>query len=304
MRLKYVLIAASVGILIFLGIVFGRTSPNKVAIDDFMTNSGTPKPALLATMYRMNLVRNVVAFNTVIAIEKVKTYFLVGIGRNGQPLANPFVRYVKVSAGLRKEQVVERVGEALAWDVEEKNVFTDNVTTLEGKLFPETYLVPDNIDADGLSKRMIDRFNQEAASKVLKNSKKKTDINTLLKIASLIEREAGKDDKALISGIIWNRLNKNMNLQIDATLQYAKGNQIIGWWPAVFPEDKYIKSPYNTYENKGLPPSPIASPALASIIAAANPQTTSCIFYFHDSKGKIYCSKTYKDHVAKIKRYL
>lgn len=95
-----------------------------------------------------------------------------------------------------------------------------------------------------------------------------------------------------------------MNLQIDATLQYAKGNQIIGWWPPVFPEDKYIDSPFNTYENSGLPPAPIASPSLASIVAAANPQSTSCIFYFHDSKSNIHCSRTYKEHVAKIKKWL
>lgn len=305
MRFKYVLIAIVVFILIFLAVIFGRTSPNKVAIDDFMSNSETSKPALLQSLYEKNLIRNVVAFNTIIAVEKAKALLLKGMGlESSQNLANPFVRYIKVSAGLRKEQVVERVGEALAWDTEEKGVFTEEVEALEGKLFPETYLVPDNIDAQGLSDRMIARFNKETAAKVLKSAKKKTDIDTILKIASLIEREAAKTDKALISGIIWNRLNKKMNLQIDATLQYAKGNQIIGWWPPVFPEDKYIDSPFNTYENSGLPPAPIASPSLASIVAAANPQSTSCIFYFHDSKSNIHCSRTYKEHVAKIKKWL
>jgi uncharacterized YceG family protein len=306
MRFKYFVMGSVAVLLIGVSVVFGRTSPNKVAIDDFMMNSDTSKPALLVSLYNRNLIRNVVAFNTILGLEKIKALFLKGVGvKTSQDLANPFVRYVKINEGLRKEQVVEKVGEVLGWDSEEKDTFTEEVSTLEGKLFPQTYLVPDNIDAQALSDRMLARFNQQIAGKVLKTAKKKTDTDTVLKIASLIQREAGgKDDMKLISGIIWNRLNKKMNLQIDATLQYAKGNQIIGWWPKVFPEDKYIDSPFNTYKNNGLPPAPIANPGLDAIIAAANPQSTSCIFYFHDAKKNIHCSKTYSEHVAKIKKYL
>lgn len=109
----------------------------------------------------------------------------------------------------------------------------------------------------------------------------------------------------LISGIIWNRLFINMNLQIDATLQYAKANTSAAnsWWPAPLPADRFRKSPYNTYLNKGLPPAPIASPSVASVLAALNPKNTSCMFYFHDSAGRFHCSDTYDQHVALLKKY-
>jgi UPF0755 protein len=130
-------------------------------------------------------------------------------------------------------------------------------------------------------------------------------VDTAVKIASLIQREAaGKQDMNLISGIIWNRIFNVMDLDIDATLQYAKGNDADGWWPQVIPADKYIDSPYNTYKNAGLPPSAISNPGLAAIEAAYNPQKTSCIYYFHDNNKQIHCSVTYADQVKKIDEYL
>ena len=109
----------------------------------------------------------------------------------------------------------------------------------------------------------------------------------------------------LISGIIWNRLFMNMNLQIDATVQYAKANNraVSSWWPKVLPADISRKSPYNTYLHSGLPPTPIANPSVASVLAALNPKSTSCLFYFHDSMGQFHCTDTYAAHVALLKKY-
>jgi len=106
----------------------------------------------------------------------------------------------------------------------------------------------------------------------------------------------------LISGIIWNRVFLGMKLQIDATLQYAKGEEEL-WWPQVDPRDKQIESPFNTYKYI-MPPSPIASPGLSAIEAAYNPQKTSCLFYLHDKYRRIHCSRTYEEHKQKIKKYL
>ena len=108
-----------------------------------------------------------------------------------------------------------------------------------------------------------------------------------------------------ISGIIWNRLVANMNLQIDATLQYAKANSTAtkSWWPKVTPADLSRKSPYNTYVHSGLPPTPIANPSVAAVLAALNPLNTSCMFYFHDNAGRFHCSDTYTEHVTLLKKY-
>ena len=93
-----------------------------------------------------------------------------------------------------------------------------------------------------------------------------------------------------------------MKLQMDATLQYAKGDAS-DWWPQVNPSDKNIDSPYNTYLHTDLPPTPIASPGLAAIAAAYNPLTTSCLFYIHDKHGVIHCSATYAGQLSNIAKY-
>ena len=109
----------------------------------------------------------------------------------------------------------------------------------------------------------------------------------------------------LISGIMWNRLFADMNLQIDATLQYAKASNRAtnNWWPKVAPVDKYIKSAYNTYTYKGLPPAPIANPSVAAILAALNPVNTPCLYYFNDKAGDFHCSESYAEHVKLLKKY-
>jgi UPF0755 protein len=93
-------------------------------------------------------------------------------------------------------------------------------------------------------------------------------------------------------------------LQIDATLQYAKGSEENGWWGQVTPGDTKIKSFYNTYLYAGLPPGAIANPGLAAISAAYNPQKTNCLFYLHDKNRKIHCAVTYEEHKKNIETYL
>jgi UPF0755 protein len=129
---------------------------------------------------------------------------------------------------------------------------------------------------------------------------------TGLKLASIIQREAaGKDDMPLIAGIIWNRLNDGMNLEIDATVQYARGKTDTGWWAPIKAEDiKNINSSYNTYKNKGLPPHPIDNPSLAAIEAVLHPVETDCLYYLHDNNRRIHCVKTFKEHQANIEKYL
>ncbi|MEI6843396.1 MAG: endolytic transglycosylase MltG [bacterium] len=223
-------------------------------------------------------------------------------------LANPSMRIVRVQEGLRKEQVADVLGSKLGWDDAEKNQFVNahlalNTTNSEGYYFPKSYIIQKDEGPITISNLMFDEF-QKQTSKIIKPKKTKiVNEDTALKIASIIQREAaGKNDMRLISGIIWNRIFKGMKLQMDATLQYAKGTEN-DWWPQVDPKDKQIDSPYNTYMYPSLPPSPIANPGLAAIEAAYNPQPTNCLFYLHDKKGQIHCSATYEGHKANIARY-
>ncbi len=227
-----------------------------------------------------------------------------------EALANPSVRIIRVQEGLRKEQIAELMADKLGWTDIQKVEFENahlalNRNDLEGHYFPKTYIISKDENPVQVSTTMFHEFSKQ--TKNISKSKTQQIINqdTALTIASIIQREAaGKSDMNLISGIIWNRIFKGMKLQLDATLQYAKGSEEDGWWKVVKSKDKNIDSPYNTYTNLGLPPTAISNPGLAAIEAAYKPEKTSCLFYLHDKNRNIHCSKTYEGHVRNIERYL
>lgn len=228
-------------------------------------------------------------------------------------LASPDYKYVAIAEGMRKEQIAEVLAEKLNWNEEKKKEFAlvDPICSFtggEGYYFPGKYLVHKDDSVEKIREQMENKLN-EALEEITESTESQTDdilnVNQILTIASLIQREAaGKHDMKLISGIIWNRLFREMPLQIDATLQYAKGNDENGWWPAVKAKDKYIESPYNTYQVEGLPPGPISNPGKAAIEAALNPSDTKCLFYLHDKNKTIHCTTTYDAHKRNVSYYL
>jgi cell division protein YceG involved in septum cleavage len=226
-----------------------------------------------------------------------------------QNMANPYSRYVVLNSGLRKEEVANILSKELKWDEQDKDIFLamDQIVDKEDKegyYYPAGYLLPSSAKPRQAYEAIMKKFDQEIEEKYTQETAQIINIDVAMKIASIIEREAaGVHDMRLISGVIWNRIFKDMNLEMDATLQYIKGNDTDGWWPRVDSEDKYLDSPYNTYQNKGLPPTPISNVSIAAIKAALNPKKTNCIFYLHDKRGKIHCSVTYKEHLTNIRRY-
>ncbi|MEZ4195494.1 MAG: endolytic transglycosylase MltG [Candidatus Paceibacterota bacterium] len=226
-----------------------------------------------------------------------------------QQLASPMSRILVIYPGERREEVVKNFGDILKWNTKEREEFSTLITTIEpvlvdGKFFPGRYTVPSKAKPSEVAILVVEKFVTEILARYDEEVAKQVPIEQALIIASLLEREAYDfADMRYISGIIWNRLFVGMPLQLDATLQYAKGSQSneTKWWPKVVPSDKYINSAFNTYENVGLPPSPIANPSLEAVVAALNPKVTECMFYFHDTYGGFYCSKTYPEHVAKLK---
>jgi len=107
-----------------------------------------------------------------------------------------------------------------------------------------------------------------------------------------------------VAGMLWNRVDIGIALQFDATLQYVKVNTN-EWWPTPLSADKQLTSPYNTYQNAGLPPGPISNPGLDAIRATADPIDADEIFYIHDpATGKMYYSKTLEGHNRNIDKYL
>lgn len=245
---------------------------------------------------------------------------------------HPYMEWVVLPEGWRKEQMAEVLASRMGWNDKEKGDWIEKYTAMdsdhvEGVYFPDTYLIPVDEAPIDVAERMRKRFDEQFAPYAHEAIKQNVKWTTLVKIASLIQREAGgKGDIPLISGIIWNRLLKGQRLEIDATVQYAidsehhylSGEDAAGssagytgedpnndnWWKPLKAGDTKLASPYNTYLNSGLPPRPICNPGLDAIKAALFPAETECFFYLHDSSGQIHCAKTYDEHLANIEKYL
>ena len=127
------------------------------------------------------------------------------------------------------------------------------------------------------------------------------ELNKIVTMASLIEKEAGNNEEMpFISGILSNRLKKNMPLQVDASFIYLLGKKSSD----LTKDDLKIDSPYNTYVNKGLPPGPINNPGMNAILASLNPAKTPYYFYLHDKDGIIHYAKTFEEHKINKRKYL
>lgn len=225
-----------------------------------------------------------------------------------QQLASPVARVVVIYPGERKEEIAENAGDLLNWNEEQEEAFIELVSDREpiladGKYFPDRYLTHVDATPEEVAALVNNAFDAQVLTRYPEEVALQVPLAKALIIASLLEREAYNfTDMREIAGIIWNRLFIDMNLQLDATLQYAKANGSDGpWWPRIVPDDKFIDSPYNTYEHRGLPPAPIANPSLDAILAALNPIETDCMFYFHDDQSDFHCSETYEEHVELLK---
>jgi cell division protein YceG involved in septum cleavage len=233
------------------------------------------------------------------------------LSRHGwyQSLASPITRILVIWPGDRKEEVVAAFSSILGWNDDERTRFAELITTSsptlpDGTFFPGRYVTDKDATPEAVAQLLLERFTTEVQARYPEDIERIVPLKDALIVASLLEREAYEFSQMReISGVIWNRLFTGMPLQLDATLQYAKGSQsgVRDWWPLVRPDDKYIDSPYNTYQNEGLPPAPIANPSAAAILAALNPTETDCFFYFHDNDGSMYCSSSYEEHVAKLR---
>lgn len=227
-----------------------------------------------------------------------------------QNLASPVSRIIVIWPGERKEEITKNIADILGWGPEEKAEFNKLVDTSEpvlpeGKYFPGQYVAHRGATPADVYEIISNSFQKEVLNRYTTEVTARVSLDEALIIASLLEREASDfENMREVSGVIWNRLFTNMPLQLDATLQYVKGSnpRQQKWWPLVRPADKYLDSPFNTYQNEGLPPAPIANPSAEAILAALNPIATDCMYYFHAKDKAYHCSVTYEEHVAKLKK--
>jgi UPF0755 protein len=209
---------------------------------------------------------------------------------------------------INKDKFLELAASSSAWGAEATASIpeADNLhQRLEGYLFPETYEMKKDSTEEDIIKRMAAELDRKLAQlpdgwmDVMEE--RNLSLHQLLTIASIVEREVVVDDeRALVSGVIQNRLADGMKLQIDATVQYLLDKPK----ERLYNKDLEVDSPYNTYKADGLPPGPIASPSLASIEAALYPEESDYLFYVTKKDGTQthYFAKSYAEHQRNISK--
>ena len=171
----------------------------------------------------------------------------------------------------------------------------------EGYLFPDTYFFLPNVTEDTVIQAMRQNFDTKIAPLMPQIASSTHPLSDLVIMASIIEREAHNSvDRRKISGVLWNRLKRGMMLQVDVTFLYTIGK---GTYQLTM-KDLLTDSPYNTYKNKGLPPTAIGSPSLDSLKAAVDPIASDNLYYLADRSGVTYFSKTYAEHLRKKNLYI
>ena len=179
--------------------------------------------------------------------------------------------------------------------------FLERAVPLEGKLYPETYYVPKTFSADELIDLMVKTFAEKTQELQPQIDAYRLSYEEILVLASILEREANSPESMrMVSDILQRRLKEGMALQTDASIEYILDKPL----KELTPEDLEIDSPYNTYAQRGLPPTPIGNPGREAIMAVLEPTPNPYVYYITDNDGVFHYAITYDEHKANIAEYL
>lgn len=303
-----------VGILLILtGVVGGwvwfNEASSPISTDStqakiFVIRKGESVRQIAERLNEENLIRSPVAFFLIVKQKELAKKIQAGDFRLSQAMSAGEIAeelthgtldvWFTIPEGWRNGQIAMELARKV--NIQEAEFLT---LAREGYMFPDTYLIPKEASATAV----IAIFEKNFAKKL--DEAWATDEVIIL--ASIVEREAKfNKDRPLVAGVLSNRLQNNMPLQADATLQYIKGyDETTGtWWPQVNPADKEIDSRYNTYKYPGLPPGPISNPGLDSLKAAASPAETDYLYYLSEPDGTTHYARTLEEHNENIRKYL
>lgn len=271
-------------------------------------------PEVARQLKEKGVVRNVTALRYYAIYRRLDRYVLPGtyqvragmtVDELVAALRKPIKQMVRIpetNPSYRTARLLEQAGVATA-DAYESAVanpteFQESVSfplpghSLEGYLFPDTYDLPPLIGAKATIVRQLRAFEKKALPLLTDPAKRQK----ILTIASMVELEAGLDEeRPIIAGVIRNRLEKGMRLQIDATVLYG-----MRAWRKLYNVDYKHESPYNTYLMTGLPPGPICSPSLKSIKAALAPAKHDFLYYVAKPDMHSLFAATYEEHLKNV----
>ena len=291
-----------------------RAGPARVEVE-----RGTPVRALAARLQEARVIRNARLFEIWVRVSgsagsiQAGSYdFPAGVTLPGviEMLlgGRTLLTSVTIPEGLRLEQQAGVAARQLGVDsaafvtAATDSLFADSLgvdgATLEGYLFPETYLVDPETDARELVRLMVGQFQRTFGEEWQRRAEALgRSVREIVTLASIVEEEARvTEERPVIAGVYWNRLRIGMKLEADPTVQYALGAHR----QRVLYRDLEIDSPYNTYLYPGLPPGPIASPGRASIEATLYPDSVPWLFFFATGEGGRHTfSETFAEHNRK-----
>jgi len=241
--------------------------------------------------YGLNQSMAPVRIFTILATGAIKTYPLtIPEGLTAEQIANILAK---------KNLVNKREFISLVRDKTLVASYHIDGPSLEGYLFPDTYLISRDMGARELIDFMVNRF-WNIFNTLIKVQKKDMPVREIVTLASIVEKETGlAEERSLIASVFLNRLKKRMRLESDPTVIYGlkdfDGN--------LKRKDLHTPSPYNTYTNRGLPPGPIANPGGESLMAVINPAETDYLYFVSKNDGSHYFSATLSEHNRAVIRY-
>jgi UPF0755 protein len=215
--------------------------------------------------------------------------------------------WITILEGWRVEEIAESLDsqDLDNFDAEE---FIELASQSEGMLYPDTYLIPREMSTENIHSMLLNTFERKIIQDLSEEiSSSDRDFEDVLIMASLVEREARNyEQMRKVAGILWNRIDLGMPLQVDATLQYIDGYSTTqqSWWAPPSIAQKKSESVFNTYQKTGLPPRSIANPGLNAVKATLIPQDSDDIFYIHANNGNMYTARTLEQHNVNINKYL
>lgn len=215
--------------------------------------------------------------------------------------------WITLPEGWRREEIADSLSKQELPNFQ-ADEFLNLSEGLEGQLFPDTYLVSREASSAQIVSLLKNTFESKIKNSLSQEiSSSKYSLNEILTLASLIQRESANDSEMpLVAQVLFNRLEIEMPLQVDATLQYVKGFSEVenSWWSTPLAVDKSLDSLYNTYKYADLPPGPICNPGLTAIQSVLRPRPTNALYYIHDKSGQIHTATTLDEHNANVNKYL
>lgn len=199
---------------------------------------------------------------------------------------------ITIPEGVTNAQIADILEKSLiAFDSEKFKILA---RPYEGYLFPDTYSFLPSATPEEVIAVMRNTFNEKTASLKTRVDNFGRPFAEVVTMASILEKEARQSEtRRVVAGILWKRMSIGMPLQVDAVFGYILEKN--GYAPTL--DDLKIKSPYNTYLNRGLPPTPIGNPGFGAIEDALTPTKTPYLYYLTDKEGNIYYAKTFTEHV-------